>query len=187
MKTARIAFLILLMICATSNISFAQTVEQGVGINPLGLGLEGLSYLEYERMFAPYASVAFRMDNFRYDYKEREPNYTYDEKGNGFGGGVGIRYYLTGYEKLEGLFGGTGVEFIVVKWQWDEDDYGSLYSGEGTTFAFALHFQAGYKISIGDKMYLEPSFYAGWISLEEEEIEGVGIFVMPAFTFGLKF
>jgi len=177
-----VVFALILLPC----MSFAQTGERAVNINPVGVLFQGLSYVEYEYMIAPTVSIAARLDNFRYKYNEKETNYTYDEKGNGFGLGGGVRFYLKKEGVLDGLFGGIGVEFVQEKWEWTENDYGYHYEGDGTTFAFALHFQAGYKIKVNENIYVEPSFYSGWFSMSEEDIEGFGIFVSPALSVGFK-
>jgi len=85
-----VVFALILLPC----MSFAQTGERAVNINPVGVLFQGLSYVEYEYMIAPTVSIAARLDNFRYKYNEKETNYTYDEKGNGFGLGGGVRFYF---------------------------------------------------------------------------------------------
>lgn len=164
----------------------AQTEpEQAIAINPLGIVWQGFSYIEYERMVSPGMSVAFRIDYFQYTYEENESNYTYDEEGKGSGVGGGIRFYTKGTGKMEGFYGGAFIDAVQVDWEWNEDDNGRRESGDGQTFSFSILFQIGYKINLGNRFFVDPSIYGGYLSTDESL--DIGVVASPALSLGYKF
>ncbi len=160
-----------------------------IGVNPLGMMLGGLSWLEYETMSVPGSGMVMRGDLFAYKYDEEEgSSYSYHEDGSGFGVGFGMRSYFNG-RRMNGFYGGIAADVVSVSWKWDENDYGTSYSGSGNTLALALTFQAGSKIFISDTLYIDPSLNAGYIMLlsSNEDSSGLGLLVMPALTVGMVF
>jgi hypothetical protein len=162
-----------------------ESPEQAIAVNPLGVIWQGLSYVEYERMVTSSMSVAFRIDYFQYTYSEEESNYTYDEEGKGAGVGGGVRFYTKNTGKMEGFYGGAFFDMVQVDWEWDEDDNGRMDSGSGQTFSFSILFQIGYKISLGDRFFFDPSVYGGYLSTDDAL--DIGIVASPALSLGVKF
>ena len=186
MKSIKIITILILVVYVFPGISAAQPIDHYIGVNPIGIVYQGLSYLEYERKLKPRMAVTVRLDNFRYEYEESETSYTYDETGNGYGIGIGLRTYLSQSEDINGFFIGSGAEVLSVNWEWDEYDYGNIYAGDGTTMSFALHASAGYKYMLDDIYFVEPLLYAGWLYIESDELQATGVFIAPAITIGMK-
>ena len=121
MRSLKFIVLVLLFVPFIPVLSSAQPVDHYIGVNPVGILYQGLSYLEYERKLRPRMAVTVRLDNFRYDYEESEYRYTYDETGNGYGVGIGMRTYLSQSDDIEGFFVGTGAEVLSGNWEWITD------------------------------------------------------------------
>lgn len=113
-----------------------------------------------------------------YNYKDEGTYTIYEETGNGFGGGMGLRVYLNSY-KLEGLWGGVGIDLISTNWKWEDRDNRILESDEGNTMIIAFYTQIGYKITIRDNMYFELSLVMTEF-LTGEEIEGTDAIYSPS-------
>ncbi len=186
MRLIKITLVLLSVTILMQKVLYSETIEQSIGINPVGVLYQGLSYLEYERKIRPNASLTCRIDNFRYDYSESETSYTYDEEGNGYGVGIGIRHYFYADDDIQGFYGGTGIDLVSVDWNWNEYDYGSTYQGEGTTMSYAFHANIGYKFMLDEQFFLSPSLYTGWIYISNENLAGFGLFISPAVTIGSK-
>jgi hypothetical protein len=177
-----ILFLFLFSICTNA---LAQG-QSGIAINPTGFLTGGFSYIEYEKMTHKWISIAFRGDYITSDFEKREgDHYLYTEEFTAVGGGISSRLYFFTYHQLSGFYMGLGSEFLSVDWKWDEDDYGVIDGAEGTDFTWGLHYQMGLKITFG-KLYIDPSFYTGWFSLNKEDFS-MGGFFQPSVAVGIRF
>ncbi len=173
-----------------------------IGVNPVGLAMDGLSFLEYTKPIAGNTSLTFRLDYVHWtDNEDENEGYTdvwrtkYDEKGTGFGAGIGVRSAFGNPLGASFVIGG-GLDFVSASWEWTQqswDIYGypSYHdSGDGTTTAVAYHGGLGGRFVFGDSgFFLEPQLLFGSMSLEVDSSQGygsgIGFFVGPAVTFGM--
>lgn len=181
-----------------------QTLNKGVLLNPMGLVLDGLAYLEYEHEILPQAHFLARGDLIRWGEKEEEiEGYTdvyrteYTESGIGPGLGLGMRYYFLPAKSPFTPYGSFGTEVVFVSWEWEETSYrqdGSVYEtydGDGSTVALAFHFGTGVDIRM-QNFVLQGGILAGSLLLNEErssgeELSGTGFFFSPVVALGYRF
>lgn len=173
-----------------------------IGLNPVGLVLEGLSFLEYTRPIAGATSLTVRLDHVRWSDEEEEiEGYTdvyrttYEETGSGFGAGIGLRTAFGNPAGASFVVGG-GLDVVSASWEWKEQSYTAWgspsYGGEGSgdTFALAYHGGVGGRFMLGRSgLFLEPQLLFGSMSIEVESSSGygsgVGFFVGPSVTIGM--
>lgn len=123
MKKSSIAFLIIVMLLATSSLTFSQNRKGGFGIRA-GLGTDinfGLGYGVGINYLFPKSSVELSVIFFAHHSEETtEENHKYEEKTDLFVYGV-LANYLIGYKhKKPGLYGIVGFGFSAVSVDWEE-------------------------------------------------------------------
>ncbi|MCK4775075.1 MAG: hypothetical protein KAT30_09825 [Candidatus Krumholzibacteria bacterium] len=201
-----LVFALIIAIPLVSNAQQDRYPVQTVGVNPLGLIFNGLSFVEYTRPIGPQVSFVTRLDFIRWSEEEIDQEgyrdvYTseYKESGKGPGAGVGIRYYMPVAKSVDFELS-TGIDILMVGWEWEDRQRaadGSLSyapdSGDGTTAAFAFHAGFGAKINLGatKKFFIEPQVLFGTMVLNVERSEGVnasgtGVFLGGAIVLGVN-
>lgn len=181
-----------------------QNLQKGVFLNPMGLVLGGLSYLEYEHELIPQGHLLVRATLIKYsEEEEEEEGYIdvyrtkYTESAIGPGLGVGTRYYFLPAQYAFSPYGSVGMDFVFVSWEWEETSYrmdGSVYErydGDGSTTALAFHFGAGVDIRMNE-FAIQGGILAGSLLLEGEgsqgeELSGSGFFVGLVVALGYRF
>lgn len=201
--------LVFALIIAAPLVSMAQQERYPtptVGVNPLGLIFNGLSFVEYTHPIGPQVSFVTRLDFIRWSEEEIEQEgyndvYTseYKESGKGPGAGVGIRYYIPVAKSVDFELM-TGIDILMIGWEWEDRQRaadGSLSyapdSGDGTTATFVFHGGFGAKINLGatKKFFLEPQVLFGTMALSQErsdgaELSGTGFFFGGAIVLGMN-
>jgi len=200
---------VILAMCGLALVTFpfavsGQTLTKGLLVNPMGLLLDGLAYLEYEHEVFPQAYVLARGDLIKWSEEETEvEGYTdvweteYKESGIGPGLGIGMRYYLLPATSPFAPYGSFGTEVVFVSWEWEQTSYqqdGSVYEsddGDGSTTAFAFHFGVGVDVRM-QNFLLQGGLLAGSLLLNEErssgeELSGTGFFFSPVVALGYRF
>lgn len=157
-----------------------------IGINPVGFALGGLSWIAYEGSLASGVTYQARLHYAGYTYDESETNYSYEEKGSGFGAGFSMRGYLLGTQSFSGLYGGVGLDVLNMEWDWTEFDYGFRYAGSGSTLSFAVSSQFGYAIAVSN-VRIDPSIVVGYFVSAEGSKQITGVFFTPALQLSLVF
>ncbi len=195
------------LLAGTAGQLFAEEIPERartVGINPIGLALNGLSFVEYTHPISPQASLVTRLDFLQWDEEEYEyegytdaNSTTYHETGAGPGVGIGIRYFLPISSAVE-LEVMTGMDIILTSWNWTQrsrDTYGyPSYSdsGDGATTAFAFHAGFGSRIMAGRSgFFVEPQVLFGSLSMSVEssngyDLAGTGFFMGGALVLGMQ-
>jgi hypothetical protein len=179
---------------------------RSVGLNPIGLMFNGLSFVEYTHPVNRQVSFVARLDFIRWSENETEiEGYTdvyrsdYSESGKGPGAGVGLRYFTPLSKSVEFEIS-TGIDVLMVGWEWNESQYGAdgslSYrpdSGDGTTSAFAFHGGFGAKISVGStrQFFVEPQVLFGTVGVSVENdsgqsLSGSGFFFGGALVLGMN-
>jgi len=184
MMRVLLVILIQVLLCGRISSQESLPLEHAISVNPIGFVWQGIAYVEYERMVNNSMSVVGRVDYFQYDYEESESRYTYTEEGSGFGVGGGIRLYSKGNGELKGFYGGAFVDVVNVDWEWEEDDNGREDFGSGETWSFSLLFQIGYKISLGNRIFIDPSIYGGYLSTDQSL--DIGFVASPSLALGVR-
>ncbi|MDH3197503.1 MAG: hypothetical protein OEO21_04605 [Candidatus Krumholzibacteria bacterium] len=184
----------------------APVQPRSVGINPIGLMFNGLSFVEYTHPMNEQVSFVARLDFIRWSEEEKEvEGYTdvyrseYTESGKGPGAGVGLRYYMPLSKSVDFEIS-TGIDVLMVGWEWNERQYGAdgslSYrpdSGDGTTSAFAFHGGFGAKINVGStqQFFVEPQVLFGTVGVSVENdsgqsLSGSGFFFGGALVLGMN-
>ncbi len=200
-----IAVVVLNIVAPQISLAQEELPAKTVGINPLGLVINGLSFVEYTRPIAHRTSFVTRLDYIRWSEEESEvEGYTdvyrseYKESGSGPGVGVGVRYHAPVSKSVDFELS-SGVDVLLVGWEWNQREFGpegSLAyapdSGEGTTAAFAFHVGIGAKMQLGaaGKFFIAPQLLMGTLAMNIEtegiEVSGVGFFAGGVLLFGMN-
>ncbi len=199
--------ILVLMVTAPCLLNAQEPTLQprSIGVNPVGMVLNGLSFVEFTYPLAPQFSMVARLDYIRYSEEETEHegyndvyNNEYTEKGSGPGAGFGVRYFAPLSTSVNFTVS-SGIDILMVNWEWNEYQYGrdgSLSyrpdSGDGTTTAFAFHGGFGLKIMPGKSktFFIEPQALFGTLSLNVEKdngtVTGNGFFFGGAVVLGVN-
>ena len=120
----------------------------------IGLDLEAVvRAVEFETLLNNNLSILGRLSALDYEYEES----SYEEDGDGFGLGGGIRYYVSG-SGLDGFYLGGSFEFWDVEYDFEED---IIYLGEGDLKAVNVSAEAGYRFMFNDNIGIVPNARLG--------------------------
>lgn len=166
--------------------------KHAIGVNPTGhiLGRkEMLSSLHFERRIGKKGSIGLSLA--RYHKTRYGTNRKYSEYGKG--AGMFLRRYFSGGAGMNGFFLGGGVTVMrstfYESWVYEDRDYGDT----GYATGLAVIAQLGYRFTIKDVFFIEPSIVGGGygssldsIIYEEPEYKLDHLFT-PAVTLGCLF
>ena len=183
----------LIIICAALGFqtnSYALEGDNSIkftgGFNNVG----SLFLVDYERMIADQFAVGGRVGFI--DYEVEDGSYT--ENGDGNGLEATFRWYPKA-DGFNGFFIGGALGFWNTDWSWT-DPNDSPTRGSGSSFAFNINFNLGWKFGFGSSpVYIEPSLIAGnFFSIDttddtgtEEYESDLGIYAALALAIGFTF
>lgn len=127
-----------------------------------------------------HSSVNFR---FGYNKTNRGDNGKHaDEKGNGWGGSVGYRYYFKPFPYK--FFIGSRLDLWKMKINWKD----ALVSGTSKTSTLQPTFEVGYTFIINSQVFITPSFANGFelnIKTDGQEV-GHGLITLLGISMGVR-
>lgn len=161
--------------------------EKGISVNPIGFISQILSpaqvyFLSYEQMITPNIAFAVRSDFISIYQEWDEGDYYGTFKGDGFGFGGSLMYYLARTGEMKGTYGEIAFEKFFLAWEDKEFDKNSSWSdtktGEG---GFAIMMGGGLKKQIKGKYFFNPSLLIGI-----GYMSGVELIAYPGISIGIK-